>query len=252
MALPLVYGIQPAIGAVTRIVSTSTVVTRFWNGKEQRAAGRQPLIGLVVPFNGIVKSDKNALRLAIAASPGRSAANLSFAFRGTTYTNLTLMKDQWIAAEQTVGQYVAQLTLRQTIPQSLTAASSLSAYPTLSAGVSLMLPWNQGDNYQTDVNDSPSGMRYAYPWFGGGLASFPTRGLRQWQLSYPMLQDSDLALIEQFFIGVNGQTQSFSFTDPDDGTTYANCRFGQDDLTITHQRYNLSSISSLVIQEFNV
>lgn len=252
MALPLVFGIQPALGQVQRTISTSTVTTRFWNGKEQRGPGRMPLVNFTIPYDGVVKSDKEALRLAIAAAQGRAATNLSFAFAGTTYTNLAMMKDEWQAAERSVGLWTAELQLRQTIPQALTAAGSLTTFPNLGVGVSCELPFGQGDRYQTDVNDSPSGQRYDYAWFGSGLTGFPTRGLRRWPLSWPMLQDSDLALIEQFFVGVNGMWKTFSFRDPDDSVTYANCRFGQDDLTVTHQRFNLSAIQSLVIEEVNV
>lgn len=252
MPLHLVYGSQPALGTVTRTISTSTLVQRNWNATEQRGAGRMPLVNFRIPYDGITKADKDALRLDIAAAQGRAATNLSFGpFLGTTYTNLTLMRDEWEAVERTVGQYTTELQLRQTIPQALTAAGSLSAFPTLSAGVSCMLPFGQGDVYQTDVNDSPSGMRYTFPWFGASLSGFPTRELRRWPLSFPTLIDADLALIEQFFIGVNGRWLTFSFTDPDSGTTYTHCRFGQDELVVSHKRYGLSSIDSLVIEEFN-
>ena len=314
MSLPLVFGSQPAIGSLTRTVSTSTVVTRFHNASEQRGPGRMPLVNFAIPFNGIVKADKDAIRLAVAAAQGRAATNLAFVFNGITYTNLTLMKDEWQALEKSTGLYQAELQLRQTIPQALTSAGSLSVFPTLSAGV-FQLPYGQGDTSQTDVNDSPSGMRYTWPWFGNGvLTGFPARELRKWPLSWSVLTDADLALIEKFFIGVNGKWLKFTFVDPDEfavvttsGTTatwisglpqsqfntamvgtvglsiagtvynvtaytsttqvtlsgspgatnaqanfaYLNCRFGQDDLAVTHQRFNLSSIQSLVIEETN-
>ena len=252
MSLPLVWGIQPALGQLTRTISTSTVVTTFQNGTEQRAPGRMPLVNFTIPFDGINRADKEALRSAVASAQGRYVALPAFIFAGVTYSNLVMMRDEWQAAERTTGLFTAELMLRQTIPQTLTAAGSLSAFPVLSAGVSCELPFGQGDRYQTDVNESPSGMRYSYPWFGpGALSGFPTRGLRRWPLSFPVLQDSDLAIIEQFFVGVNGQWLTFSFTDPDDTVTYPKCRFGMDDLVVTHQRFNWSGIQSLVIQETN-
>jgi len=252
VALPLVFGIQPALGTLTRTISTSTLVTKFQDAKEQRAPGRMPLVNFNIPFDGIQRADKEAIRLAVAAAQGRTATDLSFVFAGVTYTGLTIMRDEWQVLEHKTGLFTAELPLRQTIPQALTAATVLTAFPVLSAGVSCMLPFGQGDVYKTDVNESPSGMRYSYPWFGNGLTGFPTRGLRRWPLSFPVLQDADLALIEQFFVGVNGMWLKFSFTDPDDGVTYPNCRFGQDDLVVTHSRFNLSAIQSLVIEEFNV
>jgi uncharacterized protein DUF2460 len=57
--------------------------------------------------------------------------------------------------------------------------------------------------------------------------------LRQWGIRLDILDESEMAALEEFFITTAGSLGSFEFTDPWDGQTYTNCSFGADELTLT-------------------
>src|SRR5206468_1185224 len=105
-------------------------------------------------------------------------------------------------------------------------------FPTLSSGLVAQRPYTQIRRFYTLRNDNPSGKRYAYALYGGGLSGFPTGALLSWNLTYPALSDADLSTLETFFRGNSGRYGSFNFTDPDSGALAANCRFGSDVLEI--------------------
>jgi len=59
----------------------------------------------------------------------------------------------------------------------------------------------------------------------GGEQRFPLRGgsLRRWQIRLDLLDEGEMAELEQFFLQCQGRFGTFSFTDPWDGTEYPNC-----------------------------
>jgi hypothetical protein len=57
-----------------------------------------------------------------------------------------------------------------------------------------------------------------------------TSALHAWTIRLDLLDESELTQLEQFFAGEVGRGGQFSFTDPWDGTVYANCSFGEDEL----------------------
>ncbi len=52
--------------------------------------------------------------------------------------------------------------------------------------------------------------------------------LHQWTIQLDLLDEAELAALEQFFLSNQGAFGSFSFTDPWDGTTYPNCSLADD------------------------
>ena len=54
--------------------------------------------------------------------------------------------------------------------------------------------------------------------------------LWQWMIRLSLLDEAELTKLELFFEDEGGRAGNFSFTDPWDGTVYANCSFGNDDL----------------------
>ena len=58
-----------------------------------------------------------------------------------------------------------------------------------------------------------------------------TRGAaRRWVVRLSCLNDAELARIEDFFAEQQGEAGAFTFTDPWDGTVYADCSFESDEL----------------------
>jgi hypothetical protein len=52
--------------------------------------------------------------------------------------------------------------------------------------------------------------------------------LHKWTIRLDLLDESELATLDQFFVSSQGSFGSFSFTDPWDGTVYANCSLFED------------------------
>jgi hypothetical protein len=55
-------------------------------------------------------------------------------------------------------------------------------------------------------------------------------GLKSWSIELSLLDDGEVARIEQFFATQGGRMGSFSFTDPWDSTTYEDCRLDSDEI----------------------
>jgi Conserved hypothetical protein 2217 (DUF2460) len=56
--------------------------------------------------------------------------------------------------------------------------------------------------------------------------------LHQWVIQLSELDESEMADFAQFFQDNQGRLGSFAFTDPWDGTQYANCSLASDELTL--------------------
>src|SRR5689334_21120573 len=54
----------------------------------------------------------------------------------------------------------------------------------------------------------------------------------RWQIALDLLDEAELAAIEEFFREAEGTFETFAFTDPWDGVTYASCCLAEDELGI--------------------
>ena len=71
-----------------------------------------------------------------------------------------------------------------------------------------------------------------FRFLDGSEQRFPGYGapLRRWVIRLDLLDEAELATLEQFFEDQGGRAGTFSFTDPLDGTVYASCSFDSDEL----------------------
>ena len=72
--------------------------------------------------------------------------------------------------------------------------------------------------------------------------------LHRWEIRLNQLDEGEMAAIETFFAMNQGGFASFSFTDPWDGTVYANCRIVTDGLDLTAVA-EMSGGTSLTVME---
>lgn len=117
----------------------------------------------------------------------------------------------------------------------------MSAFPTLTGGVTVCLPWTTKREYHNIHNDMPHGWRYSYNERGTPL--------HQITVEYSNLGDADKETIEDFWAEMEGSYGEFSFTHPDTGTVHSKCRFDQEELEIQHVGPNQHSVR-VVIQEY--
>lgn len=231
-----------------------TIVGRFQNGSEQRQiANAGALLHVEIPYAKLSQADKNTVKTAVTAAKGSSDTTLSIYLPyGTglaTYTNMTLDSDVFESAESAPRQYAAPLKLTQTVTQALFPGSPGGAFPTLANGTMGILPYTQRKTFQTVGSVIPSGVKYATPEFGGGLAGYPGDGLMGWTLDERMLSDADVATRFGHFLANWGRAFSYPFTD-EDAVTYSHANangsphYASDVMTIRYNGVNNSGVKT--------
>ena len=72
--------------------------------------------------------------------------------------------------------------------------------------------------------------------------------LHQWIIRLTELDESEMAAFEQFFQDNQGRLGNFTFTDPWDGTEYANCSLASDELDLSSVA-EMNGKTSLTVME---
>ena len=93
-------------------------------------------------------------------------------------------------------------------------------FPTLKTGAVAQYPATKRLKYNTDVIRFLDGTEQRF-------RENPSV-LQQWDIQLDLLDESELAALDQFFLSNQGRFGSFSFTDPWDGTVYPNCSLAGD------------------------
>ncbi|HXM41608.1 MAG TPA: DUF2460 domain-containing protein [Bryobacteraceae bacterium] len=93
-------------------------------------------------------------------------------------------------------------------------------FPTLKTGAVMQYPGKRTLLYNTD----------AIRFLDGTEQRFRDNPsvLHQWTIALDLLDEAELATLDQFFLSNQGRFGSFSFTDPWDGTVYPNCSLAGD------------------------
>jgi hypothetical protein len=113
-------------------------------------------------------------------------------------------------------------------------------FPTFTGGVRTQLPASYLSRFLVDRNDQATGKRYAY--------YRKSTSLLGWELSFPVITDSELATLEAFFVARKGRLETFTLTDPYDETVYTDCRFGMDALQVEHLGPNHHKVKVVIVQ----
>ena len=98
-------------------------------------------------------------------------------------------------------------------------------FPTLRTSAFAQYPATRSIRFQNQVVQFVDGSAQRYRDSSGAL--------RQWQIRLDLLDESEMATIDEFFTDNQGAFGSFAFTDPWDGHVYANCSFVNGDLALT-------------------
>lgn len=100
----------------------------------------------------------------------------------------------------------------------------MANFPALKTGVVAQYGSDRSRRFSTQVLRFLDGSEQRFPGYGTPL--------KQWVIRLDLLDESELANLEQFFEDEGGRAGTFSFTDPWDSTVYASCSFGGDDLAM--------------------
>ena len=99
----------------------------------------------------------------------------------------------------------------------------MATFPRLKTGAAIQYPATKSLRFQNQAVRFLDGSEQRYRDAAGTL--------HQWVIQLNELDESEIAAFEQFFEEADGRLGSFVFTDPWDGTQYANCSLAGDELT---------------------
>jgi hypothetical protein len=119
----------------------------------------------------------------------------------------------------------------------------MSSFPLLSTDAVAQYPSSRLLEFSTGVLRFVDGAEQRYRNFHQ-----PTR---RWVLRLHKAGIEELQAIEDFFVSRQGQTGSFSFTDPWDGVTYPDCSFDGDEVSMRLEDEGHSA-STIVIRNNQV
>jgi hypothetical protein len=113
-------------------------------------------------------------------------------------------------------------------------------FPKLKTGSAVQYPIDVAQSFSTEVLQFLAGDEQRYLKAPGLL--------RTWQIQLNRLDEAELQTLEAFFVAASGSFDTFTFTDPDSGTSFPNCFIAQE---VLQERFTgeLRSGLSLVIQQ---
>ena len=103
----------------------------------------------------------------------------------------------------------------------------MASFPALKTGVVAQYPSDRARRFSTQVLRFLDGSEQRFSGFSAPL--------RRWLIRLELLDEAELATLEEFFVAQAGQAGTFSFTDPWDGTVYASCSFESDVMTADYR-----------------
>ncbi len=74
------------------------------------------------------------------------------------------------------------------------------------------------------------------------------RALRRWAIDFRLLNESEIAALEAFFRGVEGEYSPFTFPDPITGVDIPNCRVGSPQLITEYHDVDIAETSIWVVE----
>src|SRR5689334_2384072 len=99
----------------------------------------------------------------------------------------------------------------------------MATFPKLKTTAIAQYPLTRREHFQNQIVRFVDGSQQRYR--DSGAANL------EWEIQLSLLDEGELAAIEEFFLATQGTFGAFSFTDPSDGQTYDNCSIAADDLT---------------------
>jgi phage-related protein len=116
----------------------------------------------------------------------------------------------------------------------------MSTFPVLKTGAVLQYPATRVIQNSTCVLQFLDGAEQRFPQYQSPL--------RKWTVRLDLLDESEMASLEEFFLSEQGQSGSFSFIDPWDGISYPNCSLEGDAIPLEFQDL-MRGRTTLVVKE---
>ncbi len=116
----------------------------------------------------------------------------------------------------------------------------MADFPTLKTGAVMQYPAERELRFSTEVLQFVDGSEQRFRGYGAAL--------RRWMVRLDLLEDAELKRLETFFDASQGALGTFQFTDPWDGTVYADCSLEEDEMAIEFNAEQQAR-TALVIRE---
>ena len=104
----------------------------------------------------------------------------------------------------------------------------MSNFPQLKTGAVAQYPAQKTVSYRTHVLRFVDGSDQRFREYSASL--------HRWAIRLDLLDESELAAVEQFFLSQQGELSDFSFTDPWDGAEYTSCSLENGDAALEYYR----------------
>jgi hypothetical protein len=116
----------------------------------------------------------------------------------------------------------------------------MSSFPKLKTGAVAQYPATRTVSYATEV----------FRFLDGAEQRYRGRGaeMRRWVIRLDLLDETELAALEEFFESMQGAFGSFAFEDPWDGKQYPDCSLEGDEFEAEMQG-EMRAKTSLVVRE---
>ncbi len=116
----------------------------------------------------------------------------------------------------------------------------MASFPVLKTGAVAQYPSDRVRRFSTQVLRFLDGGEQRFAQFGTALKS--------WVIRLELLDETELARLEEFFVEQAGRAGNFSFTDPWDGTVYPRCSFDSDMISAEYRGQG-NGAASIVVKE---
>jgi phage-related protein len=116
----------------------------------------------------------------------------------------------------------------------------VASFPVLKTGALAQYPSDRTKRFSTLRYRFLDGSEQRFPGFGAPL--------RRWVIRLELLDEGELARLEEFFMEQGGRAGVFSLTDPWDGAVHANCSFENDVMTADYREAG-DGRTSIVVKE---
>ncbi|MGI8990139.1 MAG: DUF2460 domain-containing protein [Bryobacteraceae bacterium] len=116
----------------------------------------------------------------------------------------------------------------------------MSTFPALKSGAIQQYPASRSLEFANQIQSFLDGTEQRY--------RSSASALHKWVIQLSLLDNAEIGSLDQFFWDQQGSFESFSFTDPWDGTVYPDCSLEADQFTSNFQE-ELRANTKLVIRE---
>ncbi len=99
----------------------------------------------------------------------------------------------------------------------------MATFPLLKTGAVMQYPGERASQFRSQVVRFVDGSEQRYR---------DAPAVRRWKIRLELLEERELAAIEEFFAENQGAFGSFTFVDPWDGTAYADCSLESDEIVL--------------------